>query len=301
MDRARINRLLSQAQQKMSKGENPDAIKGLLLGSLMELGFTDPFSSQIDEYLAEKGQPGKDDPQEQLEEKQDEEAIPQKDPDTDTPEEEIKEKMDDEGVPEGKTPEEEAPQDKLEDKLGEEDPASKDTYPEDELAAEAKILAALTRIAKEAERRNCPVLAKKLLQVASSDNKAMVLNELLFRENRILRFLELCHYVFVNPNYRLAFEVINNQKKVSTEWRDFLTLKIIEAGGVPTIDHAAIAAPSPLSIDNLLRLESTLLQEDLISYKQAVAVIPELAKELQTTMTLKTEVLVNLERALKAG
>jgi hypothetical protein len=300
MDRARINRLLTQAQQKIAKGGDPDAVKGLLLGSLMELGFTDPFASQIDEYLAEKGEPKKDDPQEKLEVKLEEEKVPQKEAETQSPETEIQDKMQDEGVPEGKTPEEEAPQDKLEDKLVEEDPSSKEAYPEDDLALEAKISEALTRIAKEAERRNYPGLSKKLLRVAGSgDALTGALNELLARENRLLRFLELSHYVFVNPNHRLAFEVIDKQTKSSTEWRDFLTQKIIEAGGVPTLEHAPIAAPSPLNIENLMKLEISLLQEDLVLYKQVSPSLSHLATELQNAMTLKLEVMVNLERALK--
>jgi hypothetical protein len=264
----------------------------------MELGFTDPFSSQIDEFLAEKGGEKKDDdtPEDDITDKMAEEGVPEgKTPKQDAPEEEIKDKMAQEGVPEGKTPEQKAPQDKLEDKLEVEDPGSVDAD------LEQQVHSTLVRLAKEAERRNYPILSKKLLNIASPEGHANIINELLARENRILRFLELCHHVFCNPNHRLAFEVINKQKATSKEWRDFLTMKVIEAGGTPTVDHAAIVAPAPLDVESLLKLEISLLQEDLVAYKQALSTLPEIHQELQTAMTLKAGIITDLERALKAG
>jgi hypothetical protein len=235
---------------------------------------SDPFASEIDEYLKEKKSP-----QESLKDKVEEEIAPMPSVEQDTPNEEIK-KLGEEL--------------QVDETLGRDDPkevtsatreyakALLKTIKSGRLKAEAK----MRSLIYELRAKEYPILANKI-SLAAFSSPVEILTNLLLKEYQQRDVCETYAYILdKNP--------IFSQKLKEHFAREaprlvFLQNCITKLGKVPTSNRLTVPPLSNLSPEGVLALQYQMELENIGDYKAAIQALPEEYSSIKAELSLILE------------
>lgn len=283
MDEKKIRKLLQMASLRLDRKEN---IRDLLK-EIAQASYGDPFSTELDEFVKEKGENPQDSATKKLEE---ESELP--------------------GI------QEISPQDKLEDKLqkeGSEMPDLVEESPQDKLERKGEIIQEQTRenvtsqlisIAADLMSRNKIELARKMLARLEIDIVGG-LNELLKSEYLQRELYQAYDYLLAGPEAIAVQEHLREHLDQEMEHIQVLQRYITGLGEVPTLERLPIPDLSPVSLRVILEkdLEWELKAvADYTIFLQKLDQIPELralAVDIENILSQEMEHSHDLHRWLK--